>query len=309
MRTEFSRQRNNLIANYGRNAVMQLIVACGVCFILAYAMYIIFLVIAPDQKTLIDGAQQTVSFQNTISGYIGVQSFPAFLQKPWTLLTYPWAHQNFLQLLSNMLWLYCFGSVIQSLIGYKEIIPLFIISTLVSGIIFLAASALWPQLNLVLPYTGALPGVMTFAIGAITLAPNFRFYLGERLAIPLWLVLAVFLLINLLNFVPQQYGMLTLCLTAGVIGMSYIKLLQHGIFRPGQHLYNAVNNMLRSFSPNELRPARQPRRTQALHKKHSPSEQVTAEYIDQLLDKINQKGYSALTAEEKDILLKASKDQ
>src|SRR5690606_18929574 len=110
MKTEFSRQRNNLIANYGRNAVMQLIVACGVGFILAYAMYVIFLVIAPDQKTLVNGLQQKVSFQNAISAYIGIQSFSSFLHQPWSLLTYPWAHQNFLQLLSNMLWLYCFGS-------------------------------------------------------------------------------------------------------------------------------------------------------------------------------------------------------
>jgi len=30
--------------------------------------------------------------------------------------------------------------------------------------------------------------------------------------------------------------------------------------------------------------------------------------VDEILDKINQKGYNSLTAEEKDILLRASKD-
>lgn len=307
MRTEFSRQRSNLISNYGRNALIQLIVACGVCFILAYAMFVIFLVIAPDQKMLVNGVQQTVSFHNSISAYIGIQSFSEFLHKPWVLLTYPWAHQNFLQLLSNMLWLYCFGSVIQSLVGYREIIPLFIIASLVSAVLFLAATALWPPFSLSYYYNGALPGIMAFAIGAITLAPRFRFYLGERFAIPLWLVLAVFLLINTLNFAGSHYGMLLLCAAAALTGFGYIKLLQSGV-RPGQRVYAALKGLQGSFTPNTMQASGgQQRRTQALHTRKPEPEQVTDERIDMLLDKINQKGYDSLTAEEKETLLKASK--
>ena len=37
-------------------------------------------------------------------------------------------------------------------------------------------------------------------------------------------------------------------------------------------------------------------------------EQYSEEYIDAILDKINQKGYSALTLEEKEALMKASKE-
>jgi len=309
MKTEFSRQRSNLISNYGRNALIQLIVACAVGFILAYALFVIFLVIAPDQKMMVDGLSQKVTFQHAISTYIGIRSFDEFIAKPWAFLTYAWAHQNFFQLLSNMLWLYCFGSVLQSLLGYKEIIPLFVLSSLISSLVFLGLNFFFPKIALSYYYVGALPGIMAFAIGAITLAPKFRFYLGERLAIPLWLVLGVFLLINVSIHGSGNTGLLLLCFIAGITGFVYIKVLQNGA-RPGQAVYAFLNRLQSGFTPDNLKPiGGQQRRTQTLSSRPADSEHVSGDRVDAILDKINQKGYNSLTAEEKEILLKASKDQ
>ena len=308
MKTEFSRRRQHLMSNYGRNALIQLIIACSVAFIMGYAMYVIFLVIAPDQKMMVDGVRQTVSYQHAISTYIGLKSFDEFLLKPWVVLTYAWAHQNFFQLLSNMLWLYCFGSVLQSLLGYKEIIPLFVLSYLLCGLLFLVAQSIFPQLTLSYYFVGALPSIMTFAIGAITLAPKFRFYLGERMSIPLWLVLAVFLLLNLATHSAGNYGILVLCLLGGLLGFVFVKLLQRG-FRPGQGVYRFFRQLQFRMTPNHLKPvAGQQRRTQALNSKHPSDDHITADRVDMILDKINQKGYQALTSEEKEILMKASKE-
>src|ERR1700748_745248 len=102
MKAAFTRSRMSRLSNYGQNALIQLIAALAVGFILTYGMYIIILVISPDQKILVKGMLQTVSPENAITPYVGLQSFKIFLHRPWTLLTYGWIHTSFWVLLSNM---------------------------------------------------------------------------------------------------------------------------------------------------------------------------------------------------------------
>jgi len=295
------------MANYGHNALIQLIAASAVGFILAYAMYVIILVLSPEQQIMVNGVATKVTFQSAISPYIALQPFAQFVHKPWILLSYAWAHTGFLNLLSNMLWLYCFGSVIQSLVGYREIIPLYIFSYIAGGIVFLTCTALWPDIGGSGMALGALPSIMGFAFAAITLAPRFRFYLGERLSIPLWAILCLFLILNVLNFVSGNHSMLILCGAGALTGVVYIRVLHAGR-RPGAWLYQWGNKVQRWFTPDEFSPKKHQKKRmetfRQLQQKHISRE----ESIDMLLDKINQKGYDSLTAEEKEILMKASRE-
>jgi len=306
MKTEFTRQRRNLMANYGHNALIQLIAASAVGFILAYAIYIIMLVLSPNQEIMVNHIPQKVTYDNAISPYIGLQSFKVFLHRPWLLVTYAWAHTGFLNLLSNMLWLYCFGSVIQSLVGYKEIIPLFVFSYVIGGCIYLAVSAIWPDLPAAV-MLGATPGIMGFAIAAITLAPRYKFYLGDRFSIPLWAVLCLFLILNVLSYASGNYGMLILCGGGGLVGFGYIRLLRAGN-KPGAWLYQGGNKVQGWFSPEEPDTDRLQKKRLEGQKQSQQKDRTAEESIDLLLDKINQKGYDSLTAEEKELLMKASKE-
>jgi membrane associated rhomboid family serine protease len=294
------------MANYGRNALIQLIAASAVGFVLAYAIYVIILVLSPDQEIIIDHVRKKVTYENVISPYIGLQSFKVFLHRPWILLTYAWAHTGFLNLLSNMLWLYCFGSVIQSLVGYREIIPLFISSYVIGGCLFLASSIVWPTLPAGV-MLGATPGIMGFAIAAITLAPRFKFYLGDRFSIPLWAVLALFLILNVLSYASGNYGMLILCAGSALVGFGYIRLLRSGN-KPGAWLYRGGNKVQGWFSPEDEDRDRLPKKRSEGLKQAQQRDRTMEESIDLLLDKINQKGYDSLTAEEKELLMKASKE-
>ncbi|MFA6058334.1 MAG: rhomboid family intramembrane serine protease [Taibaiella sp.] len=307
MKAEFTRKRMNLMSNYGHNALIQLIAASAVGFILAYAMYIIILVLSPEQRMLVNGVYQKVTFHNAISPYIALQPFKEFLHKPWILLTYAWAHTGFLNLLSNMLWLYCFGSVIQSLVGYKEIIPLFIFSYILSGCVYLGATAVWPEMQGTSMALGALPSIMGFAIAAITLSPGFRFYLGDRLSIPLWAVLCLFLILNVLNFISGNYAMMILCGAGGLVGFAYIKLLQTGN-RPGAWLYRSGDKVQSWFTPDEFNEQKHQKKRLETFKQIQHKSRTPEESIDLILDKINQKGYDSLTQEEKELLMKASKE-
>ncbi len=308
MKTEFTRQRKNLMSNYSQNALIKLIIVSSIGFILAYAMYVIILVISPDQKILVNGSYETVTFHNAISPYISLQPFNAFWHKPWILLTYAWAHSGFLNLLSNMLWLYCFGSVIQSLVGFKEVIPLFILSYLVGGIVFLAVTAAWPGIQGSKYILGALPGIIGFATAAITLAPKFRFYLGERLAIPLWILIAVFFILNVISFTAGNWGLVILCLASALTGFLYIKILRRG-YKPGSWWHDTGVRVQSLFAPKEFpHGARTNKRAETFRQARQYKTTSNEDSIDQILDKINQKGFDSLTPEEKEALYKASKE-
>lgn len=299
MKTAFTtRSYSSLAPNYKHNAVLHLVIFCAVCFILLHMVSVVLTVISSEPKLV---------FSTRVLPAVALQSSDTFIHRPWVLLTYFLGHESFWNLLSNMLWLYCFGSVIQSLIGHREIIPLFIISGMVSGAIYLIATYAWPQIPgrhmLILT---AQPVIMAFAIAAITLAPKYRYYLGERMAIPLWVLLAVYILLNCLSIVQNQTSMLVLLSASAVSGFGYIKLLQSG-YKPGLWLYRAGNKVQRVFTPEE-KPWPSRFQEQNKHLLKAKKEQYSEEYIDTILDKINQKGYSALTPEEKDALMKASKE-
>jgi len=313
MKTAFRRGNLNKLSNYGQNALMQLILASAVGFILSYIICVIVIVITPGQQMMVNGTLETVSFHNAISPHIALQPFSVFVHKPWVLLTYPWAHAGptifaaFFNLLSNMLWLYCFGSVIQTLVGYKEIIPLFIFSYILSGCIYLGATAIWPDIPGSALALGALPSITAFAVGAITLSPQFKFYLGERLSIPLWVVLGLFLLLNVGVFSNGNYNMLILAAGGALVGFTYIRLLKSG-HQPGGVLYGISAKIQSWFAPDEFNEKYHQRKRQETFMQLQPKPKTEEESIDSILDKINMKGYDSLTAEEKETLMKASKE-
>lgn len=295
------------MSNYGQNALIQLIIANAVTFILAYAMYVIILVLSPNQMVEINHVAQKVTFHNVISPNIGLQPFSLFLHKPWVLLTYAWAHAGFFTLLSNMLWLYCFGSVIQSLVGYREIIPLFIFSYVLGGCLYLAATVIWPDLIYTGPAMGATPAIMGFAIGAITLAPKFRFYLGDRFSVPLWVMLCIYIVLNMMNYAPNRYDMMILAAAGGLTGFAYIRLLRSGS-KPGAWFYQLGGRIQGWFTPDEFNAEKHQKKRLETFRQIQQKGRSREESIDLLLDKINQKGYDSLTAEEKEQLMKASKE-
>lgn len=285
------------MANYGRNAVIHLILTCAVGYIILQSIKIIFFITAATPKTV---------FSELILPQVALQSGQQTLHHPWVILTYFWLHASFFNMLSNMLWLYCFGSVIQSFVGHKEIVPLFLTSGILSGLLFSGISFLWPAMPDPMIIT-ALPVVMAFAVGAFVLVPGYRFYLGERFSIPLWIVLVVFLMLNVLSVANNIPLMITLA-CAALTGAAYIWLLKAG-YKPGARIFGLGNRIQSFFGPDHDRPSHpRGRRSQAFRNRTMKPNRPTPEYIDLLLDKINQKGYTALSPEEKEALLKASKD-
>jgi membrane associated rhomboid family serine protease len=298
MKTVNKRSPFSYISGYSKNAVLHIIIASSVAFVLYHGIRVIMLM-----------AGITAHDFNTFTvPQVALYTLPTFKTHFWTLLTYGWLHNGFWELLTNMLWLYCFGNLVQVLIGYKQVIPIFIYSTVGGGVFYLLSQFI-PRSAFVAPYylIGSQAGLTGMTAAAVALAPDYRFFLGDRFRIPIMAVAGIFLFLMLLNthFIAPQLFLLA---GGALSGLGYMLLLRKG-YRPGAWMYGMFTKLENITSPDEtvLNERRNRKREQA-QKRLEARQQITQLRIDEILDKINQKGYNSLTSEEKDILNKASKE-
>lgn len=287
------------IPGYSQNAVLQLIVATGVGFILYQAARVTLIVFGVPEGEA----------QGKVLPLVAMSPVKEILRHPWTILTYGWSHNGFWEWLSNMVWLYTFGNVVQNLVGHRQVIPTFIYGLTLGGLFCLAAQLI-PGLQVASPFVmTSSAGVMALAASTVTLAPKYRFYLGENFSIPLLVVVGIYLALNLLVR-TSHLPMLALSLGGLLAGYLTMKLLRRG-YQPGEWMYNITSGISRSMTPDEakLRKMRQSRRQQAVKMARRPADQkITQHRVDEILEKIHQRGYDSLTSEERDMLMKASKE-
>lgn len=297
MRPELLRKTNVFKAKYSQNSVMHLIIFCAVAFVLLQGVSVVLIILSSEPKTV---------FSGSVLPNIGLSGAAGFWLKPWTLFSYFWIHASFLELLSNMLWLYCFASVLQTFIGHKEIIPMFIFCSIGAGLVYLGLSFFIPESDPVFMLT-AMPGVMAFAIGAFSLFPSHRYYLGEYFSVPIWLVLVIFLVLNVAT-VSNRLPYLVLLGSAGVMGFLYTRLLKGG-YRPGHFFYREkqkIEAVVTPFDNFNLQRKKSRRQQELKISRHQVIENPSPEYVDRLLDKVSSKGLNSLTPEERQTLNNAA---
>ena len=280
------------IPGYQNNAVLQIIIFTGVAYVIFGLIWAII--------SLVWGNDLNYKLY-----FIPSVALPGLSRYPshwWTLLTYGWFHfLGFFELLSNMLWLYCFGSVVQMLVGHRQVIPLYIYCLLTGGIFYLLGQFLPGALGAaphIIGLLGPRAALIGMAAAAVTLTPQYRFYLTETFSIPLLVVAGIFAALTLLSsgfYLP----VILLLIAGGLTGYGYIRLLKAG-YRPGDWMYQLTGRIAQTVTPDEYANGKKPN-----NNKQSRS---INDRVDDILDKINQKGYNSLTSEEKEILLRAGKE-
>jgi len=300
MKTAYKRPASSLMPGYSSNAVLQLIIACGVGYVAFFFTVVCFQAFAHYRyEDAHDKVIQMIALP-AVKGY-GVRW--------WTIFTYGWSHTGFWVWFSNMIWLYCFGAIVQSLVGHRQIIPLFFTGLLAGGIVYLLAQ-LVPGIVAGRTYLlGAEAGIIALAVASLTIAPDYRLYLGDRLAIPQVIIVAVFVLLQVVTNTNLNPSLLLLLAGGALAGFLYVKALQ-GSYNPGEWVYDTLEKIGRSFTPDEekARHKLNKKRNQVLSRMYEPKEGITQKRIDELLDKIIQHGYHSLSKEEKETLFNAGKD-
>lgn len=296
--------RKKVLLGQDGNSLVLLVVFNVIAYILLSFIKVVYLVSDSTEDV----------FRAQVFSWLTVPAQPlVFASRPWSLFSYMFASFGFWELFSSMCWLWAFGYILQGLTGNRRLIPVYVYGGLAGSVAFLLLVNLVPALrtniNSVYPLTGAGPAVMAVALATTILAPDYRIF--PMLKFPLWALTLVFVIVRIGTVGPGNYGQAVALVAGGMIGALFAWQLQKGSDW-GQWMSDVVNWVNDLFNPNKKRVFLSPKDELFYKANQKPFEKiphVTQQRIDDLLDKINSKGYYSLTEEEKEFLKKASREQ
>lgn len=239
-----------------------------------------------------------------------------FILRPWTLLTYAFAHSlsGIFHILFNMLVLYWFGKLVVEYLGNQKLINLYVLGALAGGILYLLVYNLIPfymERSGFNGMVGASAAVYAITVAAATLVPNYTFYLLFFGPIKIKYIAAFYLVISFLGSVGANAGGNIAHLGGALMGYVYIKQLQNGTDWGGW--ISGALSFFKSFFVKQDPIKVSHKRASTKRPASSQSSRNTGTNIadqaeiDRILDKISQSGYDSLSKEEKQKLFNASK--
>lgn len=297
-----------LTIGHDGNALVMLIAIQLIVFVLFSFIKVIYF--------FTDGADGLVSYHRYILDWVTLPAhLPSLLTRPWTFFTHFILHDSVWHLIANLLWLWAFGYILQDLTGYKKLIPIFLYGAAAGALAFIVSYNTIPPLkeNLVgAKALGSSAGVMAVAIATTVLAPNYRIFPMINGGIPLWVITLIFVIIDLATIPYNNPGGHIAHLAGAGMGFLFIARLRKGKDWSEwmNKVYDWANNLFNPDKPKKGTAVK----TQLFYKsKNTPPYKktkttITQQRIDDILDKIHQKGYHSLSPEEREILKDASKE-
>ncbi|MEO6838459.1 MAG: rhomboid family intramembrane serine protease [Ginsengibacter sp.] len=229
---------------------------------------------------------------------------------PWTVFTYMFVHVGVIYTVINMLWLWVFGTILQDLSGNSKIIPVYIYGGLAGAVVFIAASYAFPDLRNQIEYSFMLGGnaaIMAIAIATTTLSPDYRLFKMLNGGIPLWILTALYIVIDVAG--SEGTANKLAHLGGGFIGFLFVVSLRRG-YDWSLWMNRVYDWFLNLFNPDKKTFQKEKIKEKVFYntggqKPFVKRPVITQQRIDEILDKINQKGFNHLSDEEKNILKKA----
>jgi membrane associated rhomboid family serine protease len=237
-------------------------------------------------------------------------------ERPWTILTYMFSDtgNNLIRIISNMIWLWAFGYILQEMTGNDKIIPVYIYGGVAGGLVFIAANYLIPPLRPAVDNAallGANASSIAVAMATTTLSPNHRFFTMIRGGIPIWVLMGVYLIIDFVGVASLSAAYSLSHLGGALAGFLFVVFLRRG--HDGSVWMNKLYDwFINLFNPNKKNKASVKDKVfydAGNRKPYSKTANITQQRVDEILDKISQRGYHFLTEEEKEILKKAAEDE
>lgn len=281
-----------------------------------FAFNVIFFLVLQTIRVAINvnDRSDAVFYSEVTSGVQLPANLISLSKKPWTVISSMFADVYLMRAFSNMLWLWAFGSVLQNLTGNRKIVPVYLYGGFAGAVFFIAAVHLIPTNRVLIDSLGLLganASVMAIAVAATAIAPNYRLFSHIGGGIPVWILTMVYIVIDLAA-VAQGPGALPIAHIGGAVaGFVFVKLLKNNV-DGSEWMNNFYHWFINLFNPNKKAKKNNVKErvfyntgTRAPYHKTS---NITEQRVDEILDKISQKGYNALSKEEKDILKRASED-
>ena len=246
--------------------------------------------------------------QHVISYLALPSSLTRLLHRPWTLITYAFTHFELFHILFNMLWLFWIGSILTEFIGNKKILPVYMMGSWFGAALYILFYNIFPYFKDVVDVStciGASAGIMSVILATAVLLPDYTimiFIWSIRLK---WLA-AIFVGIDIIsiNFDGNPGGHIA-HLGGALFGYIYIASYRNGTDL-SLWFNNVADAIVSLFSKKKkLKVSYVKTEPKASVRKKDEAKQKV---IDSILDKISKSGYESLSAEEKEILFKESRN-
>jgi len=253
------------------------------------------------------------SFFNIIHDQFSIPpKFQNFITRPWTLITYGFAHSlsDIFHILFNMLGLYWFGKLFNEYLGSDKLIAAYILGALAGGVFYLIMFNTIPFFvdnSGFSGMVGASAAVFAIMMAAATLLPDYTFYLLFFGAVKIKYIALFYIVVSFLGSVGPNAGGNLAHLGGAFMGYVYVKQLQAGVNWGGW--ITATLDWFKGLFSSKSKVKVTYRKDEPTKKKSSGLSKASQEEIDIILDKISDRGYESLTKEEKEKLFNASKKQ
>jgi membrane associated rhomboid family serine protease len=204
------------------------------------------------------------------------------LTRPWSVVTYMFLHGDFSHLLFNMLGLFFFGSRVESRLGERRFLTLYLASGITGA---LASSIFTPSAAVI----GASAGVFGVMLAFAMFWPREQIYIWGILPVEARVLVLVTTGIALYFGMRGGGGVAHFAHLGGYLGAwLYLKWIGRN---PAQRKFQARMNAVEPSVKKAIALKKDALNLQGVHP-------LTREEVDRILDKINAEGMQSLTVEE-----------
>jgi len=236
-------------------------------------------------------------------------SASVMLFRPWTVITYMFAHEGIWHLAMNLLVFFYASRIFTTFLSEKKLLPLYLAGGVGGFLIFFLIYNLFPAFESAagIPILGASASVMAVLIGAATLQPNYPVRLILIGEVKLMYIALGYLVLDFLSLKGgANVGGHLSHFGGAIIGFLMIRGLQNGkdFFAPIEDFLGKLGGLFKKGAKFKV----VYKNDQAKSKKASnvqwdqSSKSEKQKKTDIILDKIAKSGYDSLSGDEKEWL-------
>jgi len=245
--------------------------------------------------------------------FASTSRFSKLIMRPWSVVTYMFAHIGFWHILGNMIVLYVFGQIFQGFVSQRKLLSTYLLGGFAGFVLYFISFNLIEKLPIDSSIIGASAAIMAIVVGISTYTPNYKLNLLLIGPIKLQYIAMFYVVFDLVsikefNNTGGHIGHLGGALYGFIWGMQ---------MRKGIDISQGFENFLDRFftwiKPGgaAFRIIRNDKDTRSSRTKSdeefNADKKKNQDRVDAILDKISKGGYDSLTSQEKDFLFRHSK--
>ncbi len=296
---------SNLSAGFKKSDMLRRLIYINIAVFLLINLYLILVKIF--------GLESWLQFTGADLFMASTSDISELILRPWSVITYMFAHKDVWHIAGNLLILYIFGQIFQDFVNQRKLLSTYLLGGLSGFLLYFIAFNLIDTLPVNSSIIGASAAIMAIVIGIATYMPNYKINLIFVGPIKLQYIALFYVILDLISIRDGNN-------TGGHIG--HVGGALYGYFwgmqmRKGIDISQGFENFLDRFflwfKPGgaKFRVIRNKKDTRSgrvkTDEEFNAEKKKNQERLDTILDKISKGGYDSLTSQEKEFLFRHSK--